>query len=104
VFSGRSLPIARLVWPGYRGFSGDGPAEYRGFSFRTYLAPGLATPDREVLKLDYDLPGNPGLSVRRVLDEVVALGDEHFLGKAFVRAWWGAWRLIAFFILIGPEE
>ena len=74
------------------------------FAFRTYLAPGLEDADRTVLKIDYDLPENPKLTVRRVLDELVQIGDGAYLGKAHVKWWWGRWQRVAFFALFEPTR
>jgi len=99
VFTRNSLPLARVYWPLYRGYVDDGRETYRAFAFRTYVAAGLADPDRQVFKIDYDLPENPGLSIRRVLDEVVQVADGAYLGKAHVKWWWGSWQLVAYFML-----
>lgn len=99
IFTKDSYPLARLFNPLYRGFRTDSPETYRGFAFRTYTAPGLVDPDRTVLKIDYDLKENPSLTVRRVLDELVELDDNLYLGKAYVHWWWGAWQLVAYFSL-----
>jgi hypothetical protein len=99
IFTRRSLRLARLFNPAYRGFRSDGPETYRAFAFRTYAAPGLEDTDRTVLKIDYDLPENPKMTVRRVLDELVQVGDGAYLGKAHVKWWWGRWQRVAFFAL-----
>ena len=102
IFTKDSYVLARLFNPFYRGFVGDGPKTYRGFAFRTYLAPGLVDADRTVLKIDYDLEENPSLTVRRVLDELVQLDDNSYLGKAHVRWWWrpaSDWQTVAYFSL-----
>ncbi len=91
VFTRDSLLLAHLYWPLYRGYWDDGPATYRAFRFRTWLGPGLADPDVRVLKIDYGLPENPRLSIRRVLDEVVQVADGLLLGKAHLKWWWGRW-------------
>jgi hypothetical protein len=52
-----------------------------------------------VLKIDYDLNGNPLFTVRRVLDELVQIDDNLYLGKAHVRWWWGRWQMVAHFSL-----
>ena len=101
IFAQDSYPLARFFNPFYRGFVADGPDSYRGFAFHTYLAPGLADPDRMVLKIDYGLDGNPRLTVQRVLDELVQVADNLYLGKAHVRWWWGRWQAIAYFTLRG---
>jgi hypothetical protein len=56
-----------------------------------------------VLKIDYDLKENPSLTVRRVLDELVRLDDDLYVGKAHVHWWWrpkGEWQTVAYFSLI----
>jgi hypothetical protein len=102
IFSKDSYPLARLFNPLYRGFVADAPKAYRGFAFRTYVAPGLVDADRSVLKIDYNLKENPSLTVRRVLDELVQLDDNLYLGKAHVRWWWrpaDGWQTVAYFSL-----
>jgi hypothetical protein len=91
--------LAHLFLPFYRGYTADTPTTYRAFTFRTYVAPGKADPDRPVLKIDYDLPGNPPLTVRRVLDELVQLDNGLYLGKAHLQWWWGRWQVVAYFSL-----
>jgi hypothetical protein len=98
-FTRDSLALAHIYWPFYHGYVGDSPQTYRAFAFRTTMAPGLADPDRQVLKIDYDLPGNPRLSIRRILDELVQVEDGLYLGKAHLKWWWGAWQLVAYFSL-----
>jgi hypothetical protein len=99
IFTQASYPLARFFNPFYRGFVEDEPGSYRGFAFRTYLAPGLFDSDRSVLKIDYDLKENPPLTVRRVLDELVQVSDGLYLGKAHVHWWWGGWQTVAYFTL-----
>jgi hypothetical protein len=103
IFTKDSYPLARLFNPLYRGFVSDSPNTYRGFAFQTYTAPGLFDPDRTVLKIDYELKENPALTVRRVLDELVQLDDDLYLGKAHVRWWWqpaDSWQTVAYFSLV----
>lgn len=102
IFAEDSYPLARIFNPFYNGFTPEGSDTYRGFAFRTYAAPGVFDPDRLVLKIDYDLESNPRLTVRRVLDELVQLDDNVYLGKAHVR-WWlrsaNEWQTVAYFSL-----
>ena len=99
IFMRDSYLLARLFNPFYRGFSTDQQGTYRCFAFRTYIAPGLMDADRTVLKIDYDLKENPAPTVRRILDELVQIDDNLYLGKAHVRWWWGSWGTVAYFTL-----
>jgi hypothetical protein len=99
IFTQDSYLLARIFNPFYRGFIADQPGTYRGFAFRTYMAPGLIDTDRTVLKIDYDQKDNPALTVRRVLDELVQIDEDFYLGKAHVRWWWGSWQTVAYFTL-----
>jgi hypothetical protein len=99
IFSRDSHLLAHLIWPLYRGYKHVGAERYRAFEFRTYIAPGLLDTDRQVLKIDYNLRSNPGLSVRRVLDELVQVDTSMYLGKAHLKWWWGKWQLVAYFSL-----
>lgn len=74
---------------------------YRCFTFRTYVVTGLADPDRSVLKIDYDIDGNPFQTIRRILDELVQLDRNLYLGKAHVHWWVGGWQTVAYFLLKG---
>lgn len=107
VFTKNSYPLARLFNPLYRGFREDTSTTYRAFAFHTYTAPGLFDADRTVLKIDYNLKENPGLTVRRVVDELVQVDDQLYLGKAHIHWWWrpqGAWQTVAFFSLVLEQE
>jgi hypothetical protein len=99
LFQRRSFGLAHVLWPLYRGYVHDTQDTYRAFSFRTYIGPGRDDGDRQVLKIDYDLPGNPALSIRRVLDELEQVDDGYYLGKAYLKWWWGRWQMVAFFSL-----
>jgi hypothetical protein len=85
MFTNDGLPVARLIWPLYRGYAPDGPGRSRACQFRTYIGPGKLDPDREVLKIDYDWDVNPRFILRSVLDELVQIDDGYYLGKALLR-------------------
>jgi hypothetical protein len=99
VFACDSLALTHILFPFYHHIADDGPNTYRAFAFRTQLGPGRSDLDRTVLKIDYDLPDNPRLTVRRVLDELVQVSDDLYLGKAHVHWWWGKWQMVAYFTL-----
>ena len=99
IFWRSSLPAFRLCCPFYRGYLDDSKETMRAFSFRTYIGKGIQDPDRQVLKIDYNDKSNPALSMRRILDELVQVDDNFYLGKAHVRWWWGKWQLVFYFTL-----
>ena len=107
IFTKDSYLLARLFNPLYRGFIHETPKTYRAFAFRTYTAPGVFDTDRTVLKIDYNLKENPALTVRRVLDELMQLDENLYLGKAHVRWWWSpadSWQTVAFFTLVRQKS
>jgi hypothetical protein len=71
---------------------------YTALVFKTSVGPSVHDPDVSVLKLDYDLPENPRFLVRSVLDEVVQITGNYYLGKAYLRGKAG-YKLAAFFAL-----
>jgi hypothetical protein len=89
--------VARFVWPGYA-FRPVEQGVLSAFDFRTYLAPGLSDPDRVVLKIDYDLDLNPGFLIRSILDELVMVGPQTYLGKVHMRRG-RDWKLAGYFAL-----
>ncbi len=102
VFARGSYFLSHVYWPLYRGYVKDGPETYRSFAFHTWAGPGVADPDRTVLKIDYNLPGNPRHTIRRVVDEIVQIEQGKYLGKAHLQWWWGRWQTVAYFTLEGP--
>ena len=96
------LPSARfaghLAWPLYFGYKPYRHGLYTGFTFATFTGPGTQDPGITTLKLDYDNPDNPGFLVQTVLDEVVQITHNYYLGKAFLWRSEG-FRLAAFFAL-----
>jgi hypothetical protein len=64
-------------------FEKNGAREKR-YPFRTYVGRGLRDKKIDVLKIDYDIEGNPWW-LRRVLDEVVEVEPGRYLGKIHVR-------------------
>src|ERR687886_1240825 len=99
--SGRNLFTARsklLIRPFDPAVRDDRPGLVSAYPFATSSGPGVIDRDREVLKIDYDLPTNPFGPVRRVLDELVEVAPGYYLGKAHLRGR-GHWRTVAYFAL-----
>src|SRR5215211_1645097 len=76
--------LAKLVWPSYR-FQSLGDGRYAAFRFRSYAGAGALDRDRRVLKIDYDWDENPNFLIRDILDELVQVVPDVYLGKALLR-------------------
>ena len=99
IFARGSRLLMRLLFPFYRGMSDFEPDSFRAFVFETSIDTGMADKDRQVFRIDYDRPDNPALSIRRIVDEIVQVGDGLYLGKIHFRWWWGTWQMIGYFAL-----
>jgi hypothetical protein len=75
------------------------PDRAEAFPFRTRIAPGELDPSVMVLKIDYDFEANPAL-IRRILDELVQIAPDRYVGKVLMRVR-GEHRRVGFFSL-GP--
>ena len=62
----------------------DARGRRAAYPFRTYVARGLRDPGQDVLRIDYDLPGNPPW-LRRILDEIVEVAPGRYVGKVHLR-------------------
>lgn len=54
------------------------------YPFKTYISKGLRDHDLDVIQLDYRQPGNPWW-LRFIVDEVVAVTSDTYLGKIHIR-------------------
>ena len=62
-------------------FEGDGKSEEK-YAFRFFPAKSLRG-DLQVLRIDYDQPGNP-LWLRFIVDEIVSVAPEQFIGAVYI--------------------
>lgn len=104
ILSDAARPMLRVTHPFYRDLRPDTANTFRALPFRTYTAPALLDDDVTVMKIDYDLPANPRLTIRRVLDELAEIADGYYLGRAYLRWWWGRWQRVAYFTLRHESE
>ena len=89
--------MARVLWPSYDRFERQGARRLTAFRFVTDVGSSVGDPDREVLRIVYDLPENPSL-IRPIVDELVLVYDGLYLGQA-LRPWRGRIRRAAWFAL-----
>jgi hypothetical protein len=78
--------VQRVLWPGDDLDWPLGAGRYATFPFTTRDAPSIFTPGgADVLKIDYEHPQSPWL-IRDILDELVQIDDDLYLGQALLRA------------------
>jgi hypothetical protein len=97
VLTKAALPPMKVLWPAYRPLREYGD-RVDAFRFKTRVAPSALDPQTDVLEIDYDLDGNPARIVRNILDEIVLIDDELYLGKVLYRVK-SRFRRIGFFAL-----
>ncbi|MEO8581893.1 MAG: hypothetical protein ABI425_04970 [Patescibacteria group bacterium] len=67
------------------------------FPFKTFVAKGVRD-NQQVIKIDYNIPPNPWY-LRLILDEIVEVSEDRYLGKLQVRFLPGQYFTFAFFYL-----
>jgi hypothetical protein len=98
VFDRRAFKLGRLLTPAaYQAFWPEDSRSYRALAFSTSVGPGALDPGIEVLRIDYDLPGNAP-PFRRIVDELVEVEPGVYLGQALLRGR-GRYRRLAWFTL-----
>jgi hypothetical protein len=97
LFTEGGIRAMRPMFPGYGEVrqSETGPTAFR---FTTAVAGSETSPSTKVLQIDYrSLPENPGL-IRRILDELVQIDDDVYLGQALMM-WRSRLRRVVWFSL-----
>src|SRR6266508_1489102 len=82
IFMNGSKRLMRIVWPGYHDVAPESEGRYTTFQFVTHTGPSKLMPEVEVFRIDYDTPDDPAFIIRRILDELVQIGDGLYLGQA----------------------
>lgn len=78
-----------------------GPIKFLRYHCETFISPPLVGTN-EVYRLNYDLPGNPGV-IRRIRDDIKKVDEGVFLGSANIH-WRGTHHFVAYFILQSTGE
>ncbi|MBE9006140.1 hypothetical protein IQ259_14030 [Fortiea sp. LEGE XX443] len=99
IFTNDGLLLGRLIWPFYNGYVVDSRGRSLAFKFQSSLGRCLLEPDIEVLRLNFDLPGNPQFLIRDLVDQLVQIDDDFYLGKAVLKHPEGGWFCAAYFTL-----
>ncbi|MGD9563404.1 MAG: hypothetical protein AB7F88_15395 [Pyrinomonadaceae bacterium] len=96
IFTPAGRSMLKVLTPLYRGFRVNRDGNTDAYYFNTSTGPGFRDPGIETFKLDYDSPENPFL-IRIILDEIVEVAPQEFLGKVHVKVFPGYYATIGFF-------
>lgn len=103
IFSGLGGTLARILTPRYKHFGHESDGTVSGYNFKTVTGVGLRDPQVQVLKLDYNIPENPGL-IRIIYDELVQVDPGRYLGKVYVQLLPGWFLFVGFFELRARQK
>ncbi len=96
IFTPLGARILKICSPLYRRFSVNAEGHTHAYYFKTYTGKGKKDAQTEVIKLDYDAPENP-LIIRIILDEIVEIAPQQYLGKIHVKFLPGFYVSIGYF-------
>lgn len=98
MFSGTGQRLASVLTPKYKKFEKQPDGTFTAYEFRMSMGSGIKNPNQQVLKLDYNFEGNPGL-IRIILDEVVQIDPGKLLGKIHLQVLPGWFLTLGYFAL-----
>jgi len=96
IFTTKGASLLKVLTPLYRLFRLNADGNTDAYYFKTSTGPGFRDKDISVFKLDYDSPENPFL-IRIILDEMVEVAPQEFLGKVHMKIFPGYYATIGFF-------
>lgn len=96
IFTPLGARILKVFSPLYRRFNRNAEGNTNAYYFKTRTGQGKKDPQTEVIKLDYDAPENP-LFIRIILDEIVEIAPQQYLGKIHVKMLPGFYVTIGYF-------
>ena len=101
VFTPKGASLLKMITPGYKLFQKNTAGNTEAYFFNTSIGPGIKDAGQQVFKLDYDSPENPFI-IRLILDEMVEVAPDQFLGKVHVKVFPGYHATVGFFGLKTP--
>ncbi len=99
IFTPTGAKLLKLTTPLYKFFAVNNDGNSRAYNFNTFVGNGLKDKDLQVVKLNYDAPENPFL-IRIILDEIVEIAPEQFLGKVHLKVFPSFYSTIGYFGLV----
>ena len=96
IFTPAGASILKIIAPFYKRYTKNSDGNTIAYYFKTRTAPGLKDPQINVVKLDYDSPENP-FRIRIILDEIVEIAPDEYLGKIHVKVFPGYYSTLGYF-------
>lgn len=100
IFTPTGARILKIATPFYSRFSLNPQGNTNAYYFKTWTGKGKKDIETDVIKLDYSDPENPFL-IRIILDEIVEIAPNNYLGKIHVKMLPGFYVTIGYFGLQG---
>lgn len=96
IFTPKGASLLKIMTPLYKLFAVNADGNTNAYNFKTFAGAGLKDENVQVIKLDYDSAENPFL-IRIILDEIVEIAPEEFLGKVHLKVFPGVYSTIGYF-------
>ena len=96
IFTPQGTSLLKVLTPRYKLFRLNKDGNTDAYYFDTSTGSGFKDKAVNVFKLDYDSPENPFL-IRIILDEMVEIAPQEFLGKVHMKVFPGYFATIGFF-------
>ncbi|MFN0138973.1 MAG: hypothetical protein ACKVQW_02655 [Pyrinomonadaceae bacterium] len=96
IFTPRGASLLKVVTPFYKIFRKNADGNTEAYYFKTSTSAGFRDKEIDTFKLDYASQENPFL-IRIILDEIVAVGPQEYLGKVHMKVFPGYYATIGFF-------
>lgn len=96
IFTPTGASLLKILTPFYKLFRRNSDGNTEAYYFKTSTGPGFKDKNTNVFKLDYDSPENP-FCIRIILDEMVEIAPQEYLGKVHLKVFPGYYATIGFF-------
>ena len=98
VFTSTGHTILTYLTPFYKNFKPGDNQHTTAYNFKTSVTKGVKDPNLEVITIDYNTPENPWL-IRIIRDEIVAVGNDEYLGKIHLKIYQSYYLTLGYFAL-----
>jgi hypothetical protein len=96
IFTPLGASLLKITTPFYKLFRKNADGNTAAYYFKTSTSRGFRDLQIDTYKLDYDSPENPFL-IRMILDEIVEIAPQEFLGKVHMKVFPGYYATIGYF-------